>query len=198
VTHRHLLTRRIAARKRRKPLGERRAGWNDAAFLKTGIALGSNLGDRLAQMTAARDFVMAMHEGGQAPLCSGLYETDPVDCAPGTEPFLNAVVEIDTSLAPATCLAKLRDFEQSTGRAEFRDRNSPRAIDLDLLYMGGLHSDTPDLQLPHPRMTQRRFVLQPLADIRPDLALSVDEQPITYLLARLPAAPAVRLVGSHW
>lgn len=166
--------------------------------MKTGIALGSNLGDRLAQMTAARDFVLAMHEGGQAPLCSGLYETDPVDCAPGTEPFLNAVVEIDTSLAPATCLAKLRDFEQSTGRAEFRDRNSPRAIDLDLLYMGGLHSDTPDLQLPHPRMTQRRFVLQPLADIRPDLALSVDGQPITSLLAGLPTAPAVRLVASHW
>jgi 2-amino-4-hydroxy-6-hydroxymethyldihydropteridine diphosphokinase len=121
-----------------------------------------------------------------------------VDCAPGTEPFLNAVVEIDTSLAPATCLAKLRDYEQTAGRAEFRERNGPRAIDLDLLYMDDLRSDTPDLQLPHPRMTQRRFVLQPLTDIRSDLVLSVAGQPIASLLARLPAAPAVRLVASHW
>jgi 2-amino-4-hydroxy-6-hydroxymethyldihydropteridine diphosphokinase len=166
--------------------------------LKTGIALGSNLGNRLAQMAAARDFVMAMHEGGQAPLCSGLYETDPVDCAPGTEPFLNAVVEIDTSLAPAACLAKLRNYEQSAGRAEFRERNGPRAIDLDLLYMDDARSDTPTLQLPHPRMTERRFVLQPLADIRPDLVLTAEPGTIAALLARLPAAPAVRLVANPW
>ena len=166
--------------------------------MKTGIALGSNLGDRLAQVTAARDFVLAMHEGSRATLCSGLYETDPVDCAPGTEPFLNAAVEIDTSLAPAACLAKLRDYEQSAGRAEYRDRNSPRAIDLDLLYMGDLRSDSPALQLPHPRMTQRRFVLQPLADIRPDLVLSMGSQPIASLLARLPTGPAVRLVANPW
>jgi 2-amino-4-hydroxy-6-hydroxymethyldihydropteridine diphosphokinase len=166
--------------------------------LKTGIALGSNLGDRLAQMTAARDFVLSMHEGSQAPLCSGLYETDPVDCAPGADPFLNAVMEIETSLAPHACLASLQKFEQNAGRAEVRESNSPRKIDLDLLYMGDLHSNTPALQLPHPRMTQRRFVLQPLADIRPDLVLPADQRTIASLLSQLPAAPAVRLVASRW
>jgi len=166
--------------------------------LKTGIAIGSNLGDRLAQMTAARDFVLSMHEGSQAPLCSGLYETDPVDCAPGADPFLNAVMEIETSLNPDACLASLQKFEQNAGRAEVRERNSPREIDLDLLYMGDLCSDTPALQLPHPRMTQRRFVLQPLADIRPDLVLPEAGNNTASLLATLPAAPAVRLVASHW
>ena len=166
--------------------------------LKTVIALGSNLGDRLAQMTAARDFVLSMHEGSQAPLCSGLYETDPVDCAPGADPFLNAVMEIETSLAPHACLASLQKFEQNAGRAEVRESNSPRKIDLDLLYMGDLCSDTPALQLPHPRMIQRRFVLQPLADIRPDLVLPEAGDSTASLLARLPAAPAVRLVASHW
>ena len=166
--------------------------------MKTGIALGSNLGDRLAQMAAARDFVLAMHEGSRAPLCSGLYETDPVDCAPGTDPFLNAVVEIDTSMDPGACLAKLRDYEQSAGRAEFHERNSPRAIDLDLLYMDDVRSDTPALQLPHPRMTERRFVLPPLADIRPDLVLTAEPRTIAALLAWLPAAPAVRLVANPW
>ena len=166
--------------------------------MKTGIALGSNLGDRLAQMAAARDFVLAMHEGDRTPLCSGLYETDPVDCAPGTEPFLNAVVEIDISLAASACLVRLRDFELRTGRGEFREHNTPRAIDLDLLYMGDVRSDTPALQLPHPRMTQRHFVLQPLADIRPELVLPAEAHTIASLLARLPAAPAVRLVATDW
>ena len=149
-------------------------------------------------MAAARDFVLSMHESSGSPLCSGLYETDPVDCAPGTAPFLNAVVEIETSLTPDACLARLRDFEQSAGRTQIRESNSPREIDLDLLYLGDLRSNTPALQLPHPRMTQRRFVLQPLADIRPDLVLPTDQHTVASLLAQLPAAPAVRLVASRW
>ncbi|MFM8790828.1 MAG: 2-amino-4-hydroxy-6-hydroxymethyldihydropteridine diphosphokinase, partial [Chthoniobacterales bacterium] len=68
--------------------------------MKAGIALGSNLGDRRAQIAVGRDFVLSLHQGEEAPLCSGLYETEPVDCAPGTAAFFNAVVEIETSLAP--------------------------------------------------------------------------------------------------
>jgi len=166
--------------------------------MKAGIALGSNLGDRLANMAAGRDFVFSLHEGADAPLGSGLYETEPVDCAPGTAAFLNAVIEIETSLAPTELLQKLRAYEQTAGRAEHCAKNSPREIDLDLLYMGSVRFDSPALVLPHPRMTSRRFVLQPLADIRADLVVPGQTATVAQLLSALPPHPAVRLVARDW
>ena len=137
--------------------------------MKAGIALGSNLGDRRANIAAGRDFVISLHEGAHAALLSGIYETEPVDCAPGTSAFFNAVVEIETSLAPMDLLQKLRDYECSSGRAANHAKNSPREIDLDFLYASSLRLDSSTLVLPHPRLTSRQFVLQPLADIRADL-----------------------------
>ncbi|MFM8789391.1 MAG: 2-amino-4-hydroxy-6-hydroxymethyldihydropteridine diphosphokinase [Chthoniobacterales bacterium] len=166
--------------------------------MKTGIALGSNLGDRRAQIAVGRDFVLSLHEGVEAPLCSGLYETEPVDCAPGTAAFFNAVVEIETSLAPLDLLQKLRDYEQASGRNERRAKNSPREIDLDLLYADNLRLASPALVLPHPRMTSRRFVLQPLSDICADLVLPGQSASIAQLLSALPPEPAVRLVARDW
>lgn len=166
--------------------------------MKTGIALGSNTGDRRAQIAAGRDFVLGLHEGTDAPFCSGLYETDPVDCAPGTAAFLNAVVEIETSLEPLKLLQKLRDYEQASGRAANRAKNSPRELDLDLLYMGDVRLDSSALALPHPRMTLRRFVLQPLADIRADLVLPGHSASVAQLLSALPPEPAVRLIARDW
>jgi len=166
--------------------------------VKAGIALGSNLGDRHSQIAAGRDFVLTLHEGVEAPLCSELYETEPVDCAPGTAAFLNAVVEIETSLAPMDLLQRLRDYEHGSGRSEQRAKNSPRAIDLDLLYADKIRLDSPALVLPHPRMTSRRFVLQPLADIRADLVLPGQIASIAELLSALPPEPAVRLVARDW
>ena len=166
--------------------------------MTAGIALGSNLGDRRAQIAAGRDFVFSLHEGVPAPLCSGLYETEPVDCAPETAAFLNAVVEIETSLAPLDLLQKLRAYEQTAGRAENRAKNSPREIDLDLLYLGSVRLDSPALVLPHPRITSRRFVLKPLADIRADLALPGQSASVAQLLSALPPEPAVHLVARDW
>jgi 2-amino-4-hydroxy-6-hydroxymethyldihydropteridine diphosphokinase len=166
--------------------------------VKTGIALGSNLGDRTAHLAAARHFLSTLHEGPHAPLCSGLYETEPVDCAPDTAPFLNAVVEIETSLTAEVLLPRLRAYETIAGRASTHPKNSPRPIDLDLLYAGDRRVTTPSLILPHPRLTARRFVLQPLADIRGDLVLPGGNETVSVLLARLPAAPAVQLVARRW
>lgn len=166
--------------------------------MKTGIALGSNLGDRTAHLVAARNFLAPLHEGPLAPLCSGLYETEPVDCATDTAPFLNAVVEIETSLTPAALLPRLRAYEATAGRVAPHPKNSPRTIDLDLLYADALRVETPSLILPHPRMTARRFVLQPLAEIRPDLILPGEKQTVAALLTRLPTTPAAQLVASHW
>ena len=166
--------------------------------MKAGIALGSNLGDRAARMAAARDFIFALHERSDAPRGSALYETEPVGCVEGTAAFFNAVVEIETSLAPHDLLRKLRDHELASGRAEKRAKNSPRGIDLDLLYVDDLRVDSSMLVLPHPRMTARRFVIQPLADIRADLILPGQSSNVAQLLSALPPEPAVRLVAREW
>ena len=166
--------------------------------MKTGIALGSNLGDRAAQMAAARNFIFHLHEGTDLPLCSALYETEPVGCVAGTAAFFNAVIEIKSSRAPHDLLPKLLAYELASGRAEKRAKNSPREIDLDLLYVDDLRIDSPMLVLPHPRMTSRRFILQPLAEIRADLILPGQSLSAAQLLSGLPAAPAVRLVATEW
>jgi 2-amino-4-hydroxy-6-hydroxymethyldihydropteridine diphosphokinase len=166
--------------------------------MKAGIALGSNLGDRAAHLAAAKRFLSSLHAGPGAPLCSVLYETEPVDCSPGTAAFLNAVVEIESPLEPLALLARLREFETQQGRALDRGRNAPRPLDLDLLYVGNTRMDTPALVLPHPRMTARRFVLQPLAEIRPDLVLPGQDLTVGQLLAALPSSPAVRPADYAW
>ena len=166
--------------------------------MKAGIALGSNLGDRAAHLAAAKRFLSSLHVGPGALLCSALYETEPVDCTPGTAAFLNAVMEIETPLEPLDLLARLRDFETQQGRAVDRGRNTPRQLDLDLLYVGDIRMETPALVLPHPRMTTRRFVLQPLAEIRPNLVLPGQDLTVAQLLAALPASPAVRPADCAW
>lgn len=135
---------------------------------RIGISLGSNLGDRLAHLREAVDRLGPVREGGHL-LRSPVYETEPVDCPPGSGSFYNAVVEIESSLAPLELLAFTQSIERELGRPEIRDRNAPRTIDLDLLYCDQLVLDEPDLVLPHPRMIQRAFVVLPLAGIRPDL-----------------------------
>lgn len=166
--------------------------------VQTGLALGSNLGDRLAHLRAGRDFLLALHEGPGPPALSPVYETDPVGCPPGSPAFLNAVLEIETSLDPATLLARLAACEQQLGRPARRATNAPRPLDLDLLYAGDTSLDLPDLTVPHPRLAQRRFVLQPLAAIRPQLILPGQSLTVTQLLAALPDAPPVRLSAATW
>ncbi len=133
-----------------------------------GISLVSNLGDRLAHLREAVDRLGAVREGSHL-LRSPVYETEPVDCPPGSGSFYNAVVEIESSLAPLELLAFTQSIERELGLPAVRDRNAPRTIDLDLLYCDQLVLDEPDLVLPHPRMMQRAFVVLPLAGIRPDL-----------------------------
>lgn len=166
--------------------------------MRTGIALGSNLGDRLARLRAGRDFLESLHEGPHRAAVSRVYETEPVGCEHGVPAFLNAVVEIETHLDPATLLGKLRALEREQGRADARAPNQPRPLDLDILYADNLKIAAGPVIIPHPRAAARRFVLQPLADIRPDLALPGGTQTVTESLAGLPPAPAVRLFAREW
>ncbi len=152
---------------------------------RAGIALGSNLGDRLQNLRAALDELRAIATPGEPVLTAPVYQTAPHLCPPGSPDFLNTVIEIAFEGGPLELLEKTQSIELKLGRIRSAERNAPRAIDIDLLYHGGevLHHDS--LILPHPRIAARRFVLQPLADIRPDLILTGHTQTVTGLLENL-------------
>ena len=166
--------------------------------MRTGIALGANLGERLAPLRAARASLLALHEGSSPALVSPLYETVPVDCPPDSPAFLNAVIEIETSLDPALLLDHLAALEGQHGRPARRAHHAPRPLDLDILYAGHLVQHTARLTVPHPRLARRRFVLQPLADLRPQLLLPGHSRTIAQHLAALPPDPAVQLFAPAW
>lgn len=135
---------------------------------RVGISLGSNLGDRLAHLREAVARLTSAPTPVRLLAASPVYETEPVDCAPGDPAFLNAVIEVETDLPPLPLLDLTQGIERDLGRAATREPNAPRPIDLDLLYYGELKLDSERLVLPHPRMHQRDFVRIPLAQIRPD------------------------------
>lgn len=157
-----------------------------------GIALGSNIGDRLAHLREARAAVAALHTGSEAPLISPIYETEPVDCGPESAAYLNAVMEIEHDGPPMVLLDLLHRIENELGRPSKRPRNAPRTIDLDLLYAGNLTLSNDEIIIPHPRLHLRRFVLAPLNEIRPDLLLPGQHLPVRDLLRQLPAEPVVQ------
>lgn len=164
-----------------------------------GIALGSNLGDRAANLRRAVEGIMLRIPAARVVARGGVYETEPVDCAPGTQAFLNTVIELEADCQPHAMHAHLQAVEQAHGRPAVREKNAPRTLDLDLLYAGDVVSTDPVLLLPHPRLHLRRFVLQPLADIRPGLRLPGIRHTIAGLLADLPDDPScVKRVPDPW
>lgn len=151
------------------------------------IGLGSNLGDRLGSLQAA---VRALAARGVEPLAvSSVYESDAV--GPPQPEYLNAVVSVTTTLAPAALLAVLKEVESELGR-HHAERWGPREIDLDLLLYGDEMLEEEGLTVPHPEMTKRSFVLLPLLEIAPDLDLPSGE-PATAFLERDP--PGIRKLG---
>jgi 2-amino-4-hydroxy-6-hydroxymethyldihydropteridine diphosphokinase len=137
----------------------------DPPVLDAYIGLGSNLGDPVAHL---RGGLAALARRCLEPLAlSSVWETEPVE-APGSDWFLNMVVRVRTALAPADLLATLLAVEREAGRVR-TGRNDPRTLDLDLLLLGDLRVERPGLSVPHPRMWERRFVLEPLAEIAPRL-----------------------------
>jgi 2-amino-4-hydroxy-6-hydroxymethyldihydropteridine diphosphokinase len=153
--------------------------------MRCGIALGSNVGDRLANLREAFRHLLGLGSSAAPVLASSIYETEPVDCEPGTKAYLNAVVEIDFSGSPLELLDRLIAIEQQMGRPSKRPRNAPRIIDLDILYAGNLVLDHPEIIVPHPRLHRRRFVLEPLNEIRPELVAPGLNRSVRELLAEL-------------
>jgi len=126
------------------------------------LGLGSNLGDRaghLRRAVAGLPDVVAV---------SPVYETAPLGGPPGQGDYLNVVVELDTTLSPRQLLETARRLERAARRRR-TVHHGPRTLDVDVLLVGDLVVDEPDLVVPHPRLWQRRFVVEPLADLAPDL-----------------------------
>jgi len=166
--------------------------------MRTAVALGSNLGDRLGNLRAARKAIVDL-AGVQPPvLSSAIYETDAVDCEPNAGKFLNAVLEFDYEGDPTDLWKKLMEIESALGRPRHHARNVSRKIDIDLLYAGEIQIDTRELQLPHPRLHLRKFALQPLVDIRPDLILPNQTKTVSELLAELDESGKVVRLTNEW
>ncbi len=164
------------------------------ASLPCGIALGSNLGDRAAHLAQA---VSALESAFGQVLCSPVYETVPQGCPAGSPPYLNAVAEVQCDWRPLTLLAFCHGLEQRAGRMRTGIYGAPRTLDADILYMGSLALDLPGLVLPHPRAHIRRFVLKPLADIRPKLVLPGQNDTVAALLAALDSAEPAPILFSQ-
>lgn len=130
------------------------------------VGLGSNLGDRDAHLAAAVD---ALRQTGFVVAISSTYATAPVG-GPEQGSFFNAVVVVETELGPEEMLEHLLAIEKAAGRVR-GEKWGPRVIDLDLLLHGAMEVDIAGLRVPHPRMTERRFVLEPLLEVRPDASL---------------------------
>lgn len=126
------------------------------------IALGSNLGDRALQIRRA---IAALPV--RVVRVSRLFETEPVDALAGSPQFLNAVAVGYTAMSPLELLAALQRLEQRLGRVRSGRRNEPRTIDLDLIFHGATRMRSPALTLPHPRASQREFVMAPLRTVWP-------------------------------
>jgi 2-amino-4-hydroxy-6-hydroxymethyldihydropteridine diphosphokinase len=151
------------------------------------LSLGSNVGDRAANLRTAINRVSSL---GDVMAVSSFYETEPVEFA--AQPwFLNCAVELDTEKMPKQLLAGILDIEREMGRRRVQ-KKGPRTLDIDILLFGNSIIQTKGLTIPHPAMHERRFVLEPLAEIAPEARHPVIKRTVRELRDALPPGQAVR------
>jgi 2-amino-4-hydroxy-6-hydroxymethyldihydropteridine diphosphokinase len=156
------------------------------------LGLGSNIGDTRAHLAAA---IAALPQHGvRVVACSSLYETEPVGLVLDQADFLNACLRVETELGPEALLHACKAVEREVGRAAGGPRHGPRVIDVDLLLLDELEYSSGRLTLPHAETGSRRFVLVPLLELDPELALPSGQR-LADTLAALPEGQAVRRVA---
>lgn len=159
------------------------------------IGLGSNEGDREGKLVAALD-ALAHIDAVSVVGCSPLYESAPV--GPPQPRYLNAVVALSCELPPQRLLGILKQIERDLGRERREERWGPRPIDLDILLWDGVVVADPNLQVPHLELHKRRFALEPLSDIAPELLHPVLGETVRHLLHRLSAQDVQRREATQW
>jgi len=166
---------------------------------RVGIALGSNIGNRLSHLVEARRMIQSLSPSGAHFLSAPVYQSSPIDCPPNSPDFYNTAIEFDYVGDPYKLLDLTQGIEYHMGRGLSLANNAPRIIDLDILYFGNEIVRGDILTIPHERLTSRRFVLQPLSDIAGELILPGDDVTIEEHLSQLDSnEPELHLVQSIW
>jgi len=158
-----------------------------------GLSLGSNMGDRLANLKSACE-ELNRTEGITIVAKSRIYETEPVGVSDRYRDALyyNAFVVIETVLSPSVLLDVTKKLEKNYGRDLCSEKNSPRPLDIDIIYVGDLTFNTDKIKVPHDNWNERRFVVQPLVDVRPDIIIPGQSETAEQILKKLPEEPYVR------
>ena len=167
--------------------------------METGFCLGSNMGGRLRLLSQAKTLILLEPQVkfvDQSPV----YETEPVGVKPEYKAmkFLNAALIVQSPYTAEEWLEKIKRIENILRRVRTEDRNAPRPIDIDIVFCGDETVDSDLLKVPHARWAERRFVVQPLADIRPELVLPGTTEPVRKVLAEMTGNDDVRLFSERW
>jgi 2-amino-4-hydroxy-6-hydroxymethyldihydropteridine diphosphokinase len=165
-----------------------------------GFSLGSNLGDRIRHIRRAAAAILAM-EDARLVAKSALYETEPVDVKPEFQhmKFVNSVLVIETAVPAEIWLKRIGDLEVEMGRERDRtDKNAPRNVDVDILFAGDRLIGSGGLIVPHPRWAERRFVVEPLAEVLPDRVLPGVDRSVAQVLADLPGEGELVRLDEEW
>lgn len=156
------------------------------------LSLGSNLGDTAGNLNTA---IAGLRALGDVAAISSFYETEPIELAAQPR-FLNCAIKLDTEKMPKQLMSSILDLEQDMGRRrQQQKKKGPRIIDIDILLFGNSIIETAGLTVPHPAMHRRRFVLEPLAEIAPDLRHPVFKRTVLELRDALPPGQAVRRIS---
>jgi 2-amino-4-hydroxy-6-hydroxymethyldihydropteridine diphosphokinase len=167
--------------------------------MEVGLSLGSNISSRLDNLKEAKRRILTL-PGAKLAAQSPVYETEPVGVKPEYQhlDFLNAVLIFEGPCTVHEYFDHLKQVEDEMGRHRGLDRFAPRPIDIDMIYVGNMEIQSGGLVIPHPHWKERRFVVQPLADVRPDLVLPGSEKTVKEILASLPEAGEATLFTRDW
>jgi 2-amino-4-hydroxy-6-hydroxymethyldihydropteridine diphosphokinase len=166
---------------------------------ETGLALGSNIGDRLTNLITAVKKIEKLPSTRIVDIAS-VYETEPVDVQPEFKGlyFLNTVVIARTEMGLNEMFQNLQSIEREMNGLVRREQNAPRIIDIDIIYFGSVCVDNFRLTVPHPRWYRRRFVVEPLCEVRRELILPGQQKTVYEILSSLPESPKVILYKREW
>lgn len=167
--------------------------------MEIGFSLGSNLGDRLAYLQAARDRLL-LYDDAVLVDQSSVYSTDPIDVVPdyAAYDFLNAVILVESEISAEEWLVRLGNVEQELGRVRSGGYNEPRTVDIDILFAGHRRVESVELTIPHPRWNERNFVLAPLKELRPHLVLPGEPRAVMHVWQAFRGKQNVEKVLESW